>query len=36
MDQHLRVQRVDNSELGFNTIRTVFIFGNDVTLAIKA
>ena len=36
MDQHLNAQRVHNTELGFNTTRMVFIFGNLATLAIHA
>jgi hypothetical protein len=36
MDQHLNAQRVHNTELGFNTTRMTFIFGNLGTLAIHA
>jgi hypothetical protein len=36
MDQHLNAQRVHNTELGFNTTRMVFIFGNAATPAINA
>jgi hypothetical protein len=36
MDQHLNAQRVHNTELGFNTTRMIFIFGNLGTLAIHA
>ena len=36
MDQHVNAQRVHNTELGFNTTRMVFIFGNLATLAIHA
>ena len=36
MDQHLNASRVHNTELGFNTTRMVFIFGNLATLAIHA
>jgi len=34
MDQHLNARRVHNTELGFNTTRMVFIFGNLATLAM--
>ena len=36
MDQHLNAARVHNTELGFNTTRMVFIFGNLATLVIHA
>jgi hypothetical protein len=36
MDHHLNAQRTHNNELGFNTTRMVFIFGNLATLAIHA
>jgi len=34
MDQNLNAKRVHNTELGFNTTRMVFIFGNLATLAM--
>jgi hypothetical protein len=34
MDQNLNANRVHNTELGFNTTRMVFIFGNLATLAM--
>jgi hypothetical protein len=34
MDQNLNARRVHNTELGFNTTRMVFIFGNLATLAM--
>ena len=36
MDHHLNAQRVLNNELGFNTTRMTFLFGNAATLAINA
>jgi hypothetical protein len=36
MDHHLNAQRTHNNELGFNTTRMTFIFGNSATLAINA
>ena len=36
MDHHLNAQRVHNNELGFNTTRMTFLFGNAAALAINA
>ena len=36
MDQNLNVKRFHNNELGFNTTRMTFLFGNAATLAINA
>jgi hypothetical protein len=36
MDQNLSAKRFHNNELGFNTTRMTFLFGNSATLAINA
>ena len=36
MDHHLNAQRFHNNELGFNTTRMTFLFGNAGALAINA
>jgi hypothetical protein len=36
MDQNLNAARVHNAELGFNTSRMTFIFGNASAIAINA
>ena len=36
MDHHVNAQRTHNNELGFNTTRMTFLFGNAAALAINA
>jgi hypothetical protein len=35
MDHHLITQRAHNNELGFNTTRMTFVFGNIATIALN-
>jgi hypothetical protein len=35
MEQHLNAERVHNTELGFNTTRMMFTFGNIAAIAVN-